>query len=77
VYDSAVITDADGGIALHAHGPGESVPPAEDEGCNEDGVCNICANGIPLCTYIRRVVTDEKHVQLYADDVLFMEYDLE
>jgi hypothetical protein len=76
MYDSVVITDADGNIVLHAHGPGGSVPPEEDGGLNEDGVCKICASGLPFCTRIRRVVTDEKHVQLYADDVLFAEHDL-
>lgn len=69
-YNSAVLIDWAGYIVLHFHSPDVVASLAKDGGCK------ACADGIPFCTRFRRVVTDEKHVQLYADDVLFREYDL-
>jgi predicted molibdopterin-dependent oxidoreductase YjgC len=67
VRDTTVLTNADGDIVLHAH-------PVEYSACE---MCGMCAAGVPVCASMRRVVTDEKHSQVYADGVLFAEYDLD
>jgi hypothetical protein len=62
--ECAVLISAEGDIVLHAHY--KDLEP-----------CAMCTGKVPLCAVIRRVITDERHVQVYADDVLFAEYDLD